>query len=89
MKENEVRSLTTSAGTAFAMLTPQAGGPAPPNDFENYGFMRAPRCDPAPQPGWRVDWTIEDRHGLARHVPCTSAGRIACQPASGDHYDRP
>jgi hypothetical protein len=34
---------------------------------EDYGFgtqMRSFRRDPNPQPGWSVDWTIEDRYGL-------------------------
>lgn len=33
---------------------------------EPYGYdaqLRAFRCDPAPAPGWSVDWTLEDRHG--------------------------
>jgi hypothetical protein len=35
--------------------------PAP--DYGNGTQMRNFRVDPAPQPGWRADWTIEDRLG--------------------------
>lgn len=34
---------------------------------EDYGFetlMRNFAADPAPAPGWQMDWQIEDRHGL-------------------------
>ncbi len=38
----------------------------------DYGFdtrMRAFRVDPAPEPGWRVDWKIEDRYQLRLGTP--------------------
>jgi hypothetical protein len=35
--------------------------PAP--DYGHDTLMRNFRTDPAPQPGWSVDWQIDDRHG--------------------------
>jgi len=38
--------------------------PEPAPDYGHGTFMRNLRLDPAAQPGWHVDWTVEDRLGL-------------------------
>lgn len=50
----------------FGQITTQGLSLAPVEDYGHDTQMRGFRGDPAPPPGWSVDWKIEDRH---RYLP--------------------
>ena len=47
----------------FGRINTQGLALRPAEDYGHGTQMRAFAVDPAPQPGWSVDWEIEDRHG--------------------------
>jgi hypothetical protein len=60
----------------FGQIAPQGLSLKPADDYGRGTQMRSFLCDPAPQPGWSVDWKIEDRYKLLPpdsdiHLRCT------------------
>ncbi len=47
----------------FGRITPRGLSLRPGPDYGHGALMRHFEEDPAPQPGWSVDWAIEDRRG--------------------------
>ena len=47
-------------GSSFGTITTEGLAPAPSEDFGGDTQMRSFRTDPAPKPGWSVDWAIQD-----------------------------
>jgi hypothetical protein len=47
----------------FGQIRTEGLSLAPAPDYGHDTLMRNFQTDPAPQPGWSVDWQIEDRHG--------------------------
>ncbi|MBN1492413.1 MAG: heparinase II/III family protein [Phycisphaerae bacterium] len=48
----------------YGRVAPTGLALAPAPDYGRGTFMRNTRMDPAPKPGWHVDWNIEDRYAL-------------------------
>ena len=55
--------------TQLASLTPSGLTLSPGEDYGHGTFFRDPRTDPAPKPGWSVDWAIDDRQKRATPGP--------------------
>jgi hypothetical protein len=54
-----------SVGSHFGAITTRGLTPAEGGEIGEGAIVRNLRTDPAPQPGWSVEWTIEDRYRLA------------------------